>query len=351
MTVQAIFLSENNSPKLNVSHATISGVNQNLLNLDIYHLDEGPYGTRPVIFWVHGGAWIFGDKVSSLYSKARFFNSLGYIFVTVNYRLSPIPSTNIGTWVTSRVRHPNHITDVVTALKWTYENINNFGGNPSKIVVGGHSAGAHLVSLLCTNTTYINSAYSTTAQDNTFRSAIKGCISVDTDGYDVQSIIIDNDTEVGGSSVTSRLVYANAFAVPPVPIAGTTYTTDYSNTRTGRQNCLSFYQAASPFRNASTAFCPFLIITRGQLDRIDRARQFFDALPTAIRTNSRLAPYLNSTDVATAEIYSHEDLNFYIGDTNDPPIAINPDANALALGASTDRVTDEITSFVTARLI
>lgn len=350
MTIQAILLSENNSPKLNVSYATISGVNQNLLNLDIYHLDEGPYGTRPVIFWVHGGAWIIGDKLLSVYSKARFFNSLGYIFVMVNYRLSPTPSTNIGTWDTNRVRHPDHITDVVTALKWTYENINNFGGDPSKIVVGGHSAGAHLVSLLCTNTTYINSAYSTTVQDNTFRSAIKGCISVDTDGYDVESIIIDTDTEVGGSSFGTRLIYANAFAVPPIPILGTTYTVDYPNSTDGQLACLAFYREASPFRNASTAFCPFLIITRGQSDRIDRARQFFNALPSAISTNSRFAPYLNSTDVATAEIYSHQEINIYIGDINDPPIAINPDANALAQGASTDTVTDEITSFVTANL-
>jgi hypothetical protein len=350
MSIQGLFLSEDNSPILNISHNTISGVTQNLLNLDVYHLNEGIYGNRPVIFWVHGGAWTVGDKGSSTYSKARFFNSLGYIFVTVNYRLSPIPSTNIGTWATNRVRHPNHINDVVTALRWTFENVNRFGGNPNKIVAAGHSAGAHLVSLLCTNTTYINSAYTTTAQRNALRSAIKGCISLDTDGYDIETIIRDTNTDVGGSNIKSQIVYANAFAIPPIPIGGTTYTTDYPNSTTGRQNCLIFYQAASPFRSASSAFCPFLVVTRGATDRFERARTFYDALPSEIKSNSTFALYLNSTDVATAEIYAHEDLNFYLGDVNDPPIAINPDANALSLGATTNKLTDQVTSFVTARL-
>ena len=357
MSIQGLFLSEDNSPRLNISHNTISGVDQNLLNLDVYHLNEGTYGNRPVIFWVHGGAWVLGDKESSTYSKARFFNSLGYIFVTVNYRLSPIPSTNIENWVSGRVRHPNHINDVVTALKWTYENVSDFGGNPNKIVVGGHSAGAHLVSLLCTNVTYANSAYTTNANRNAFRSAIKGCISLDTDGYDVQAIILDTDTDVGGSNIRSRVVYANAFAVPPVripPSTGRVYTIDYPNSSTGRQNCLTFYQGASPFRSATSAFCPFLVATRGASDRFERARAFFNALPTEpidIRSNSRFALYLNSTDAETSQIYSHEDLNFYLGDVNDPPIAINPNASALALGATTTKLTDEVISFVTARLI
>jgi hypothetical protein len=50
MSIQGLFLSEDNSPILNISHNTISGVTQNLLNLDVYHLNEGIYGNRPVIF-------------------------------------------------------------------------------------------------------------------------------------------------------------------------------------------------------------------------------------------------------------------------------------------------------------
>lgn len=356
MSIQGLFLSEDNSPRLNISHNTISGVDQNLLNLDVYHLNEGTYGNRPVIFWAHGGAWVVGDKGSSTYSKARFFNSLGYIFVTVNYRLSPIPPRPIDmrSWNTNRVRHPSHINDVVTALRWTYENISKFGGNSNNIVVGGHSAGAHLVSLLCTNITYTNNAYpantaANRAKRTALRSSIRGCISVDTDGYDVRAIILDApDATVGGSDLTSQFVYANAFAIPP---RTRNLTVDYPFSAAGRDACLADYEAASPLNSAASAFCPFLVITRGAEDRFERARAFFNRLPDEIRANSRFALYLNSTDVANAEIYSHEDLNFYLGDVNDPPIAINPNASALALGATTTKLTDEITSFVTARLI
>jgi acetyl esterase/lipase len=63
--------------------------------------------------------------------------------VTVNYRLSP------------SVTHPAHIEDIARAFAWVAENIADYGGDPSRIVVGGHSAGGHLASLLTFDPQYL----------------------------------------------------------------------------------------------------------------------------------------------------------------------------------------------------
>ena len=89
---------------------------------------------KPVILYVHGGGWIRGtrDKVYNLpaYAAAR-----DYILVSTDYR--PVPRTNID----------GQLADVTRAVAWTQKNIANYGGDPKRIVIMGHSAGAHLVAL------------------------------------------------------------------------------------------------------------------------------------------------------------------------------------------------------------
>jgi acetyl esterase/lipase len=53
------------------------------------------------------------------------------------------------------VRHPEHVKDVARAFSWTCDNVRKYGGDPGRIVVGGHSAGGHLVSLLVTDESYL----------------------------------------------------------------------------------------------------------------------------------------------------------------------------------------------------
>lgn len=96
----------------------------------------------PVLFFVHGGAWAIGDKLTFAIS-AKAFAEQGIGIVATNYRLSP------------KVKHPAHIEDVAKAFTWTVENIAKHGGDPKKIVLAGHSAGGHLVSLLATNEKYL----------------------------------------------------------------------------------------------------------------------------------------------------------------------------------------------------
>ena len=99
----------------------------------------------PVLFMVHGGGWIRGNKDHlGIYSSlGRTFSRHGIAVVCPNYRLSP------------KVQHPEHIRDVARAFAWTYKNIGKYGGRPEEIFVSGHSAGGHLCALLATDATYL----------------------------------------------------------------------------------------------------------------------------------------------------------------------------------------------------
>jgi acetyl esterase/lipase len=112
----------------------------------------------PVLVFVHGGGWSSGDK--SLYGfVGRTFAQQGFVTAVINYRLSPA------------VQHPAHIEDVARAFAWVYRNISQYGGNPEKIFVMGHSAGGHLVALLALDEKYLQ-AHGLTL------SAIKGAIPI-----------------------------------------------------------------------------------------------------------------------------------------------------------------------------
>jgi acetyl esterase/lipase len=90
----------------------------------------------PVIFYVHGGAWTFGDKREQGRPMLHEFVRRGWIVVAINYRLAPgFP------W-------PAQIQDVTRALGWIKKNIATYGGDPDRVVVAGGSAGGHLASLL-----------------------------------------------------------------------------------------------------------------------------------------------------------------------------------------------------------
>lgn len=91
----------------------------------------------PIIVMVHGGAWKYGDKTmrGKIGSKASHYLRKGYIFVSIDYRLLPTPPDQ-------------QAQDVASAVAMIQANAANWGGNPYRIVLMGHSAGAHLVALL-----------------------------------------------------------------------------------------------------------------------------------------------------------------------------------------------------------
>jgi acetyl esterase/lipase len=109
--------------------------------LDLY-LPKGA-GDFPVLFFVHGGAWSFGDKDWLYGYLGACYARQGVGVVVTNYRLSPA------------VKHPEHIKDVARAFAWTCKNIAKYGGDPERLFACGHSAGAHLVALLAADETYL----------------------------------------------------------------------------------------------------------------------------------------------------------------------------------------------------
>lgn len=123
----------------------------------------------PVVFWIHGGGWQTGDK-SSVQLKPKAFNDRGFVFVSTNYRLLP------------KVDMATIIRDVAKAIRWTRDNIASHGGDPKRVLVMGHSAGAQLAAIVCVDDGYLKAE----GLDLGF---IKGCVPVDGDTFDVPAII------------------------------------------------------------------------------------------------------------------------------------------------------------------
>ena len=111
--------------------------------LDLY-LPKGK-SDFPVVMFVHGGAWVFGDKdfFGAHEAIGRMFARHGVGAGVISYRLSP------------GVKHPEHVKDVARAFAWLHNNIKTYGGRPDELFVCGHSAGGHLVALLATDETYL----------------------------------------------------------------------------------------------------------------------------------------------------------------------------------------------------
>jgi acetyl esterase/lipase len=136
--------------------------------LDIFSPDNAK--DLPVVFWIHGGGWQTGDK-SDVQIKPRVFCERGFVFVSTNYRLWP------------KVEMGVLIRDVAKAAGWVHRNIAKYGGDPKRIFVMGHSAGAQLAALLCIDDRYLK------AEGVPF-SDLRGCVPVDGDTYDLPAIIM-----------------------------------------------------------------------------------------------------------------------------------------------------------------
>ncbi|HEX5064827.1 MAG TPA: alpha/beta hydrolase [Myxococcota bacterium] len=105
------------------------------LELDVYRSAARPTGC-PVLFQIHGGGWMIGDKREQALPLMNHMASAGWVCVTANYRLSPAAT------------YPEHLIDCKRALAWIREHIHEYGGDPDLVVVTGGSAGGHLAALV-----------------------------------------------------------------------------------------------------------------------------------------------------------------------------------------------------------
>lgn len=138
--------------------------------LDVYTPAERPAGGLPVVFWIHGGGWQAGDK-ADVGLKPRVLTERGFVLVSTNYRLLP------------EVSMEELVDDVARAVAWVHRHVAAHGGDPGRIVVGGHSAGAQLAALLCTDERHL-------ARHGVPLTALVGCVPVDGDTYDIPKIIM-----------------------------------------------------------------------------------------------------------------------------------------------------------------
>lgn len=239
--------------------------------LDLY-APEGasPADRRPVVVYVHGGGWRAGDKRNQIGHKVDLFTGAGYVFASLDYRLSPADPAALEA---DRVRFPDHPHDVGEAIGWLDRNVAAYGGDPTRIVLIGHSAGAHLVSLLSTDPRYLE-AYAVEPWQ------VIGTIALDTDAYDIAARIAE-------VRPLGRSLYYNAFGTPAEDAA------------TGS------WAAASPISWASAADPEFLLVTQA-------------ASPIRVADAERMAAALGQGPSTVFRApYDHGGINAAVGDPAD----------------------------------
>ncbi|MEY2588778.1 MAG: acetyl esterase [Acidimicrobiaceae bacterium] len=103
----------------------------------VYRPAAAPLGDpRPILVWYHGGGWVIGDLDTADVTCRSLANATGAIVVSVDYRLAP------------EHRFPAAVDDCVAALEWVIAHGDELSGDPSRIAVGGDSAGGNLAAVV-----------------------------------------------------------------------------------------------------------------------------------------------------------------------------------------------------------
>jgi len=156
--------------------------------LDVYSPQNAK--NLPVVFWIHGGGWQTGDK-ASVQMKPQVFMDKGFVFVSTNYRLlpppSPPPTLGEGRVGVPSVDMATIVRDIAKSIRWVHDHIAEHGGDPNRLFIMGHSAGAQLAALICTDDRYLKA-------EGLSLAITKGCVPVDGDTYDVPAIIETAET-------------------------------------------------------------------------------------------------------------------------------------------------------------
>lgn len=183
----------------NVPYSTLPGVAPERLMFDLYIKESFLTDTsrKPLLFFIHGGTWRSGSKEFDL-EKIQKILDKGYIFASVNYRLSPDP-VNIDD--SNRVMFPMHVKDVSRAFAKVNEILPFINGDTSRIAVMGHSAGGNLALSIATIEGYLS-------KYNIPLTSIKAAINLDGVGLNLDSLI----RSINGSF---RNEFINAFGENP----------------------------------------------------------------------------------------------------------------------------------------
>jgi acetyl esterase/lipase len=224
--------------------------------LDVYPAAHGC--PAPVVVWVHGGGWQRGDKGNQMDDKVRLWNEAGYTVVSVNYRLT---DPNAAQTATEPVRFPTHDEDVAAAVAWVHDHIADHGGDPERVALLGHSAGAQIAASVATDPTYLDA-------HGLGLDALR-CVGVlDTEGYDVAA-----------TARTGNAIYRAAFGDDPATWA-----------------------AASPIEHVipGSGIPRFLVVERGT----PRRRRAAEAFVTRLRDVGVPVTVVDAGSLTHAEVNS-----------------------------------------------
>jgi acetyl esterase/lipase len=112
--------------------------------LDVYvpAVPGTPAEPRPVVVFFYGGSWQTGNRANYLF-VGQALSSRGYIAVLPDYRTYP------------ETAFPGFVDDAAAAVRWSRDHAREFGGDPARLFVMGHSAGAHLAALVTLDSRYL----------------------------------------------------------------------------------------------------------------------------------------------------------------------------------------------------
>jgi arylformamidase len=254
--------------KRTIAYASYPNVEPNLTSLDVYAPPAGDRGCtrRPMVVWVHGGGWTSGDKSEYMADKAALFNGAGYVFASVNYRLTDKTS------VPPAPQHPVHDQDTADAVAWLIHHAEDIGADPDHVALFGHSAGGGITAAVVTDATYLG-------QRGLPLAAVDCAGSMDGEGYDIVAGATTAPPEV-------QVGYRNAFGPDP-----------------------TVWDQASPIRHVApnTGIPAFFVAARGSDWRFAQHLAFIAALRSAG------VP----TTVLDATALEHADLTTQIGSPGD----------------------------------
>jgi arylformamidase len=215
----------------------------------------------PLVVFIHGGGWSIGNKAHSAAPKAAHFNGMGQAFASLNYRLVPKATVE------------QQAADIANALAVLRK---QQGIDADRIVLMGHSAGAHLAALVAADPRYLVAAGVPMA-------AVRGVVLLDGAGYDVARQMARTDNQ-------AQAMYVAAFGTDPA-----------------RQRALS------PITHAGAPDAPrwLVLAVATRADAVGQSRALGDALNRA-GASARVVPVEGKT---------HMTLNRELGTPGDAPTA------------------------------
>lgn len=214
-----------------------------------------------IIVMVHGGGWRDGDKAlpSVVDNKVAHWVAAGTIFISIDYRM--LPGTD-----------PLHqADDVAAALAWSQQHARDWGGDPGKVVLMGHSAGAHLVALVAADP---SAAHARGVRP------WRGTIALDSAALDVEQIMTD----------------------PHLPLYDAAFGSDPA-----------YWRAASPYEQLARGAAPMLLVCSSQRAESCANARRFAARAQSLGDSARVLP----------EPLSHREINDTLGLPSDYTRAVD----------------------------